>query len=107
MTDATQVSIAFSKIAELADLLGIQSIGNLPGLWVYQVDPSWTIAVNGHDQKINYQGMTIDPYHCLALHAGWPVGYFNPFSGWMAAGAEDLFLQALDQAFIREGNRTK
>jgi hypothetical protein len=102
MTDTAPISIAFAKIAELADRMSIQSIGGLPGLWIYQVDPCWTIVVNGHDQKANYQGMTVEPYHCLALHTGWPVGHFTPFGGWMAEGDEYLLIDVLNRALSKK-----
>lgn len=101
-----EYNLVFAKIAELADALHVTGINKLPGAWIVELDPRWTIAVNGHDEDVQakphqHAEQTIPPFHAGVWYNGWPAGLLNPFDGLVAAGSaanEEALLAVLDQA---------
>ncbi|MCK4665088.1 MAG: hypothetical protein KAT68_19625 [Bacteroidales bacterium] len=85
---------AFAKIAELAGILNVKSIKDLPGLWIYEIDKHWKIKLNGHKEEID----NIPPYRCVIEFNGFPAGIINPYGGTIAGGIanEDSFIEAID-----------
>ena len=41
----------FGKVAELASLLKVVPLNQIPGCWEQVVDEKWSIKVNGHDSQ--------------------------------------------------------
>lgn len=101
-----EYNLVFAKIAELAAALQVTEINKLPGAWIVELNPRWTIAVNGHNQDAQvkpdqHAEQTIPPFHAAIWYNGWPAGLLHPFDGVIAAGEaanEDALLAALDQA---------
>jgi len=92
-----KVSEAMVKIADLAILLGIENIKELPGCWEYQLSEDWWFALNGHNEtRKTTNGLKVLPYNCIVEFKGFPIGYFSPFEGIFASGKEDDFIEAID-----------
>ena len=97
----------FILIAKLAEKDGVSGLSNRPGLWTRMLDDQWEIAVNGHDEILEWpqtaerMGCKIQPYCCAVAYNGWLAGIFNPYSGAIAAsdGANEAnFIKALEAA---------
>lgn len=97
-----QINEAFSKIAALADALGVRAIDTLHGCWEFQVDEQWWISLNGHKEKTkDSHGAEVPPYHAVVEYNGWPAGIIGPANGIIAAGScanENSFIAALEAA---------
>lgn len=101
-----KVSEAYAKIAELASVLGVKRINELPGCWEHQIDALWWFAINGHDGPMAHSGgeAPIDSFDVYVKFNGWPAGVLGPGGGIIAAGAaanEDAFIAAIDAAIQR------
>ena len=92
---------SFSKVMDLAQYLGVYSIKDYPGCWEHHIDEHWWIAVNGHPETMEANGIKVEPYHVYVEFNGWPAGLFNMRSGSIAAGDlanEQTFIDAIDRA---------
>jgi len=98
----SHVCEAFHLIGELASVLCVRNINQLPRCWEHYVDEHWWISVNGHRETIsNSRGVEVAPYNCWVEFNGWPAGYFAPNGGTIAAGMivnEGTFIEALKGA---------
>lgn len=65
-------------ILDLAEALGVKDISSLPGAWVYRVDDTWTVAVNGQDTTVS-----VKPEGCMSVNME-PFEFFVWFDGWLA-----------------------
>ncbi len=113
-----EMSIAFMKIAELADALEVRDISKMITPWLHYVDDHWTFAVNGKEtsQSVFFRNDArhmdvpeLPPYHVAVWWHGWLAGLIDPSGGIIAYGQEaneDTFIQALDSAIAKaEGLR--
>ena len=93
----SQIAEVFIKVETLAESLGIKDINKIEGLWKHNIDATWSVWVNGHNETID----RVDPYTCIIRHNGLPVGIFNPTSGAIMdlyENTEDVFIAAIDKA---------
>lgn len=89
---------AFAEIVAYAERKGVKSIGELPGLWEFDVD-GWHVKVNGHREEI----AGVPGYHAIVEYNGWPTLVMSPFDGISmltrdGARAEDEFIAAIKGA---------
>ncbi len=103
-----------AKIAELAAALNVHDIDQLEGCWIHQINPRWTIAVNGHSQNTDAKPkgmptMHVKPFEAAIWYNGWPAGEVWANGGIIAYGAyanEEALLATLEQA-IYEANHNE
>ncbi len=92
-----EMTEVFSKVVDLAQALGVESINELDGCWTYQVSDKWLLKVNGHGREVD----GVPAFHGYVEYNGWPAGVFSAQGGTIAGGAnanEDALIEALDQA---------
>lgn len=95
-----QIAECFSKVADLAGVLGVTKINRLPGLWVHKVDDEWQVSANGHGETIDQ----VPPYSIRIENLKYlSIGIVNPSGGMIVGGqeAEDAFIEAVDRAIER------
>lgn len=113
------LSEAMVRIMEYADAKGVENLKALPGCWEEQIDDTWWIAFNGHNdaRKVVIMGgrpldrsilgmVEVPPFHILIVHQGDPLGFIHAFGGEMIykKGAdEESFIEAMKRATVREG----
>ena len=70
-------------LLEYVTFLGIKRINEIDGLWVHQIDETWLIKCNGHQETIENV-----PGYCWAIeYNGWPAGILSVMGdGIMAMG---------------------
>jgi hypothetical protein len=100
------LSALFLKIAELAEAIGLRSIKSLPGCWEFQIDGTWWIAVNGHDEPMatSKGGTPVPPFMAYVEFNGWPAGLLDPYGGMLAAGTianEAALTRAIETTITR------
>lgn len=99
MPEAEPVSEAFELIAQIAIALGAAPLNKHEGCWELDVDGTWWLAVNGHDEPRRCsRSFEVAPFECYLEFNGWPAGVFSPLGGAIAAGAaanEDALIEAL------------
>ena len=94
----------FVLIATIAEHDGAAPLNERDGVWVRRLDDDWLIAVNGHLEPREYEGVAVPPFTCYVEYNGWPAGMLTPFDGALAAGESanlDTFATALRQAVAR------
>lgn len=96
----------FVLLADIAKKDGVSGISKLPGLWERRIDDHWEIAVNGHNETIEWpqtkdrMGCRIESCHCAVMFNGCLAGILNPYGGIIAAGKlanEQAFIEALEK----------
>lgn len=95
-----KITRAFAMIGELAGVLNVTKINELPGLWEHQIDDLWLIKVNGHDKEVEH----VPPFSAYITFNGWPAGVIDPFGGCIVASDhcnEDSFISAIGAAIER------
>jgi len=78
---------------------GAAPLNKLPGLWRFDVDEHWKIAVNGHAEEVD----GVPKYRMYVEYNGWPAGLLSANGGSIAAGklANIFTLQAaLDRRLV-------
>lgn len=115
MSDDREISIAFTRIAELALLSRHgESIRSCSGAWTYRFTDAngyeWAIAVNGHKEAVasplseGKPDTMVAPLNALVYFNGWPFGILDPFGGAMGAGEaanEDTLIAALESEIAK------
>lgn len=95
------LTVVFAMIAALADTKGVRNINQLPGLWSCEVDETWKVEVNGHNETID----DVPPFNARIFYNGWPAGIISPYDGIIAAGEaanETTLISALERAIEAE-----
>lgn len=103
----TQVCEVFAVLAELCRKLEAAPANKHPDCWEVQIDDTWWVAFNGHDEPRRCgTGEMVKPFTCYVTFNGWPAGVFTPFGGVIAAGecANELaFINAVHRRIARVG----
>lgn len=92
---------AFMLIGELAYARGARNIKATTGLHRFDIDATWSVAVNPHAEKIE----NVLPYHAMVWFNGWPAGIVFAYGGSIVAGDganEDSLVKALRAAIDRQ-----
>lgn len=98
-------SVAFYKISELAQKLGVQNINKLPACWEHDLPNGWRFHVNGHNDPIeDSRTVTVPPFHASIWKNDDFAGFISPSGGTLIGiemsprEIEDAFIDALDEA---------
>jgi hypothetical protein len=89
----------WTTVCAIAMKVGAAPLNQWPGLWRFDVDEHWKIAVNAHDEEIE----GIPKFRLYAEWNGWPAGMLSPTGGEIAAGTlANIFTlrEALDRKLI-------
>ena len=93
------IALAFARVVDLAQALGVRAINTLDGCWEHQVDEKWWVAVNGHREPVKCStGAEVPPFHCYIESNGLPAGLLTPRGGQFMGNCEDGFIAAVSRA---------
>lgn len=91
--------------------LGAAPLNKHAGCWEHQIDESWRVAINGHREAHDVEGVSLPPFHIYLEYNGWPAGILHPLTGGlMAAGEaanEGTLIAALVRAIERANGNSK
>lgn len=101
MNENIPITVAYAMVAELAHILGVKNLNQSTGCWEHQIDQSWTIRLNPHQETID----GIGPFEMAISFNGWPAGLIHPTQGGIiavgSAANENTFIAAVDTAIER------
>lgn len=89
-----RMTVVFSKVVDLAEVLGVENIKELEGCWEYRFGDKWLLKMNGHPEEID----GVPAFHCYMERGGFPAAVFNPYGGTTLGGSEDELIAVLDEA---------
>lgn len=107
------ITEVFAKIAELAHVLNVTNIKDLPGCWQPALPDPWKLAVNGHEEAMSAGDeehiiIRIPPYEAAVWYNGWLAGLISPLEGVILSGinpeggcSEEVLIAVLDQAIVQ------
>lgn len=97
-------------ILELTQAHGVKGISSLPDAFELEIDETWYLAINGHDEPVDVdppEGMEVEvpAFHFAVWYNGWPAGILHAFRGGeFAAGAganPETFVAAVEAHIAR------
>lgn len=97
---------AYSSVLNLAQAMNVEEINKLDGCWEVELSPGgFFFSMNGHIETIrNRHDIEVEPFTFVIHFDDMPVGIIGPTGGTCMKGAEDDFIDAVNDLIEQLNN---